>query len=66
METSAAEVVEGRPVTKENTIGPNMCLTQIRESVSQGQYGVRRRHSPTPPDVMMPKGVKSKVRTGMQ
>jgi len=33
----AAEVVEGRPATKEDTMVPNTCLIQIRESVSQGQ-----------------------------
>ena len=46
---AAAEVVEGRPVTKENIMMLNTCLTQIREiSVPQGQCGVRRRRSMSP------------------
>ena len=46
-----AEVVEGRPVTKEDIMMLNTCLTQIREiSVCPEQCGVCRRRS-TSPDV---------------
>ena len=43
METWSAEVVEGRPVTKENIMESNTGLTQSREKVSQGLRGVRER-----------------------
>ena len=38
-----AEVVEGRPVTKENIMEPNTQPTQSGERVSQGLHGVRQR-----------------------
>jgi hypothetical protein len=38
-----AEVVEGRPVTKENIMEPNTQPTQSGERVSQGLYGVRQK-----------------------
>jgi hypothetical protein len=51
-EIPAAEVVEGRPVTKENIMMLNTCLIQLREiSVPQGLCGVRGRRL-TSPDVM--------------
>jgi RNA-directed DNA polymerase len=43
MERSAAEVVEGRSVTKENIVESNTRLTQSGERVSQGLQGVRER-----------------------
>jgi retron-type reverse transcriptase len=43
VETPAAEVVEGRPVTEENTVESNTRLTQSGERVSQGLQGVRER-----------------------
>ena len=43
METPAAEVVEGRPVTKENIVESNTQPTQSGERVSQGLHGVRQR-----------------------
>jgi RNA-directed DNA polymerase len=43
METWPAEVVEGRPVTKENIMESNTGLTQSGEKVSQGLQGVRER-----------------------
>jgi RNA-directed DNA polymerase len=39
----AAEVVEGRPVTKENIVESNTRPTQSGERVSQGLHGVRER-----------------------
>src|SRR5262249_42072352 len=42
-ETTAAEVVEGRPVTKENIMKSNTRLTQSGKRVSQGLRGVRER-----------------------
>lgn len=42
-EVVAAEVAEGRPVTKENTREPNTQPTQSGERVSQGLPGVRQR-----------------------
>ena len=41
-EVVAAEVVEGRPVTKENILEPNTRPTQSGESVSQGLQNVRQ------------------------
>jgi retron-type reverse transcriptase len=41
--TREAEVVEGRPLTKENIMEPNTQPTQSGERVSQGLQGVRRR-----------------------
>ena len=38
-----AEVVEGRPVTKENNMEPNTQPTQSGERVSQGLHGVRQK-----------------------
>ena len=38
-----AEVVEGRPVTKENIMEPNTQPTQSGERVSQGLHGVRQK-----------------------
>jgi group II intron reverse transcriptase/maturase len=43
VETPAAEVVEGRPVTKENIVESNTRPTQSGERVSQGLQGVRER-----------------------
>jgi RNA-directed DNA polymerase len=43
VETPAAEVVEGRPVTKENIVESNTRPTQGGERVSQGLHGVRER-----------------------
>ena len=43
VETPAAEVVEGRPVTEENNMEPNTQPTQSGERVSQGLHGVRER-----------------------
>jgi RNA-directed DNA polymerase len=43
METWSAEMVEGRPMTKENIMESNTGLTQSREKVSQGLRGVRER-----------------------
>jgi group II intron reverse transcriptase/maturase len=43
VETPAAEVVEGRPVTKENIVESNTRPTQSGERVSQGLHGVRER-----------------------
>src|ERR1041385_1162797 len=43
METAAAEVVEGRPVNKENIVESNIRPTQSGERVSQGLHGVRER-----------------------
>jgi retron-type reverse transcriptase len=43
VETQAAEVVEGRPVTEENNMEPNTQPTQSGERVSQGLNGVRER-----------------------
>src|ERR1044072_3083344 len=43
METAAAEVVEGRPVTKENIVESNTRPTQSGERGSQGLHGVRER-----------------------
>ena len=61
-EVVAAEVVEGKPVIKENIMQLNTCLTQIREiSVSQGQCGVRRRRS-TSPDVTTDASIQGKNR----
>jgi len=40
-ETSPAEVVEGRPLTKENTRQSNSCRTRSRESEPQGLERVR-------------------------
>jgi RNA-directed DNA polymerase len=40
-EPSPAEVVEGRPLTKENTQEPNQCRTPSRESGSSGLARVR-------------------------
>ena len=42
-ETPAAEVVEGRPLTKENNMESNTRPTQSGERVSQGLHGVRER-----------------------
>ena len=41
-ESVAAEVVEGRPMTKENIVEPNTRPTQSGESVSQGLQNVRQ------------------------
>jgi RNA-directed DNA polymerase len=43
VETPAAEVVEGRPVTKENAMEPNIRPTQNGARMSQGLRGVRER-----------------------
>jgi RNA-directed DNA polymerase len=43
VETQAAEVVEGRSLTKENNIEPNTQPTQSGERMSQGLNGVRER-----------------------
>ena len=43
LETPAAEVVEERPVTKENIMESNTRPTQGGESVSRGLHGVRER-----------------------
>jgi group II intron reverse transcriptase/maturase len=43
VETRVAEVVEGRPVTKENIMEPNTQPTQSGERVSQGLHGVRQK-----------------------
>ena len=43
MATWVAEVVEERPVTKENIMEPNICSTQSEQRVSQGLHGVRER-----------------------
>ena len=43
METQAAEVVEGRPVTEENNMEPNTPPTQSGKRMSQGLDGVRER-----------------------
>ena len=40
--TSSAEGLEGRPLTKENTLQSSTCPTQSGERVSQGLAGVRR------------------------
>jgi hypothetical protein len=50
-------------VTKENTMVPNTCLTQIREKRVPGAVWCTRVRSPKRPDVTMPEGVLSKVRT---
>ena len=42
-EVVAAEVVEGRPVTKENIMEPNTQPTQSGVRVSQGLHGVRQK-----------------------
>ena len=43
METPAAEVAEGRPVTEENNMEPNTQPTQSGARMSQGLNGVRER-----------------------
>jgi RNA-directed DNA polymerase len=43
VETQVAEVVEGRPVTKENNMEPNTPPTQSGKRMSQGLDGVRER-----------------------
>jgi retron-type reverse transcriptase len=43
VEALAAEVVEGRPVTEENNMEPNIQPTQSGERMSQGLNGVREK-----------------------
>ena len=43
METPAAEGVEGRPVTQENAMEPNIRPAQDGKRMSQGLHGVRER-----------------------